>query len=174
MATGAHPILPLDIQEATWLVETTRAHPINSRINWVSSQSLAKHRTHVEEMRKRIDQRKREWLLRYEKIIQHTIKDLNFQSGDLVLIRNTEIESSLNKKMKPRYMGPMIVISRSKGVHISLLKWTVLFYKIKSERFRVIPYFARHKIEFSRDILDLLDVSKEGLQKIEASEDEVD
>ena len=36
------------------------------------------------------------------------IKDLNFSPGDLVLMRNTEIESSLDKKMKPRYNGLII------------------------------------------------------------------
>ena len=44
MVTGAHPILPLDIQEATWLVELpdkvlTRAELIGYR-----AQALAKHR----------------------------------------------------------------------------------------------------------------------------------
>jgi len=106
MATGGASNSTLDIQGSYMVSRTTRAHPLSTaELNWVSSQSLSQASTHVEEMRKRIDQRKREWLLRYEKDNQHTIKDLNFQSGDLVLIRNTEIESSLNKKMKPRYMG---------------------------------------------------------------------
>ena len=72
---------------------------------------MAKHHQHVEEMRLWINQRKHKWLLKYEKENWHTIKDLNFQPGDLVLIQNTEVESSLDKKMKPGYMGPMIVIS---------------------------------------------------------------
>ena len=32
-----------------------------------------------------------------------------------MLVRNTEIESSLDKKMKVRYTGPMAVISQSKN-----------------------------------------------------------
>ena len=72
---------------------------------------MAKHQQHVEEMRRQISQRKQEWLLRYEKENWHTIKDLNFQPGSLVLIWNTEVESLLDKKIKPRYMGPMVVIS---------------------------------------------------------------
>jgi len=33
------------------------------------------------------------------------IKDFEFNPGDLVLVRNTAIESALDKKMKARYMG---------------------------------------------------------------------
>ena len=75
------------------------------------AKALAKHQQHVEEMRRQISQRKCEWLLKYEKENWHTIKNLDFQLGSLVLIWNTEVESSLNKKIKPRYMGPMVVIS---------------------------------------------------------------
>ena len=99
MTTGAHPILPLYIQEATWLSIGFRA------------KALAKHCQHVEEMSKWINQRKHEWLLKYKKENWYTMKDLNFQLGNLILIWNIEIKSSLDKRKKPRYMEPMVVIS---------------------------------------------------------------
>ena len=50
------------------------------------------------------------WLLQYEKDHKAVIKDYNFKLGNLILIRNTVIEKSLDKKMKARYLGPMVVI----------------------------------------------------------------
>ena len=58
----------------------------------------------------RVDKTKKEWLERYERDNKISIKDFTFQPGDLVLVRNSEVESLLDKKMKPRYLGPMIVI----------------------------------------------------------------
>ena len=106
MVTGAHPILPLDIQEATWLVELPDQMLSTAELIGYRAQALAKHRQHVIEMRTRIDKRKREWLIKYEKDYNMTIKDLMFQAGDLVLIRNTEVESSLDKKNESTICRP--------------------------------------------------------------------
>jgi transposase InsO family protein len=59
MVTGAHPVLPLDIEEATWLVEYPGRVLTDSELIGLGAQSLAKHVQHVEEMRKRVDHAKR-------------------------------------------------------------------------------------------------------------------
>jgi hypothetical protein len=47
--------------------------------------------------------------------LNNTLKDFDFQHGSLILIRNTQIEKSLNKKICARYIGPLIVVSCNYG-----------------------------------------------------------
>ncbi|KDR64968.1 hypothetical protein GALMADRAFT_82465, partial [Galerina marginata CBS 339.88] len=56
MVTGAHPILPLDVKEATWLVKPPTGILTDDELIAFRAQALAKHKVHVDQMRKRIDQ----------------------------------------------------------------------------------------------------------------------
>ena len=83
------------------------------------------------------------------------IENYAFKRGDLVLVRNTKIEKSLNKKMKPRYLGPLIVVSRTKrGAYIVCeLDGAVLHNPIA--QFRIIPYLARKSIFLPEGFTDI-------------------
>ena len=63
--------------------------------------------------------------------------------GDLVLVANSSIFRSLNKKSKPRYIGPYRVIRRNQGgaYILSELDGTVILSKFAAAR--VVPYIAR-------------------------------
>ena len=117
-------------------------------------------------MRKQIDLQKLKRLREYEKDYKAVIKDFNFEPGDLVLMRHSEVESSLDKKMQPRYKGPMIVVARSKGGSYVLAEINQAISQERVAKFRILPYFARRKIEMPDGIFSVIDTSREGVERI--------
>jgi hypothetical protein len=171
MVTGMHPILPLDAAEATWMARApeqvmTREEMIGSR-----ARTLAKHRVHIRIMRDRIDREKLKRIETYERDFRAVIKDYRFEPGNLVLVRNTAIENSLDKKMKPRYNGPMIVVRRNKGGSYTLAELDGAVWHQKVARYRVVPYFARDKIEMPEGIMSIIDCDEDALTQIENQTD---
>jgi hypothetical protein len=81
-------------------------------------------------------------------------------------MRNTQVEKSLNRKMHPRYIGPLIIISRNYGGAYILaeLDGTVLHRPIAT--FRLLPYFARKNIPLPDE---LIDIDTACLQEMEKS-----
>jgi hypothetical protein len=65
------------------------------------------------------------------------------------------IEKSLNRKMRTRYNGPYVVLTRNRGgaYVICELDGSVLDQPLAA--FRVIPYFARKHIEIPYGALDV-------------------
>jgi hypothetical protein len=94
---------------------------------------------------------------RFEQDHLCTLKNFDFQRGSLVLMCNTQIEKSLNKKMHARYIGPLIVVSHNYGGAYILaeLDGTVLHCPIAA--FRLLPYFACKSIPLPPDIINIDD-----------------
>lgn len=166
MVTGAHPLIPLDIEEATWLVDLPGRVLTDSELIGYRAQALAKHSDHVEAMRQRVDQEKRVAVRKYEEYHKHTIINYDFKPGRLVLVRNTRVENSLDKKMDARYLGPMIVIRRTMGGAYLVAEMNGAMCHDRIAAFRVIPYEARHSIQIPTNIHKLIDLSKEALNEL--------
>ena len=110
----------------------------------------------------------------YAREHEHMIKDYDFQPGDLVLIRKTRVEKSLNRKMNPKYLGPMVVVRRTKGGSYIVCELNGAVYPGKVGAFRVIPYFARKSIRLKHKIEELIDLSKAELDELVAQKEEKD
>jgi hypothetical protein len=54
-ATGSHPTIPLDVVEATWMVEYPGEIISTAELVGLRAKVLAKHRQHIEEMREQVD-----------------------------------------------------------------------------------------------------------------------
>jgi len=85
-----------------------------------------------------------------------------------VLMRNTAIEKALNRKMRPQYLGPLIVISRNRGGAYILAKLDGSLFDRPTAAFRLIPYFYRSRIDLP-PLEQLLDVSRQRLDELRNS-----
>jgi hypothetical protein len=97
----------------------------------------------------------------FEQEFKNTIKDFDFKPGALVLVRNTRIEKELNRKTKPRYLGPMIVIRRTTGGSYILGEVDGTLSKLRYAAFRLVPYHPRSPRFIP--VTTLLDYSDEEL-----------
>ena len=166
LVTGAQPLVPLDIQEATWLVMVPDRLLTTEELIGYRARALARHKVHVDEMRARVSHAKRRALARFELVHRHKIRNFDFKPGDLVLVRNSGVEKSLDSKMQPRYNGPMIVIARKRGGAYVLAEMNGNVSQWQVAASKVIPYFARRHIKLPENIHEVIDQTAESLKKI--------
>jgi hypothetical protein len=88
-------------------------------------------------------------------------------------MRNTQIEKSLDRKMRPRYLGPLIVIDRNYGGAYVLceLDGSVLHRPVAA--FRILPYLARKSIPLPPNFLDIDPKRLEQLRTTEEVDDDI-
>jgi len=78
---------------------------------------------------------------------------------------------SLDRKMKPCYLGPMVVITRNKGGVYIVAEMDGSVWHEKVGAFRLVLYFARHKIYLPRGIEEFVDIAKKTLDELKESDD---
>jgi hypothetical protein len=172
--TGSHPLIPLDISEATYLLPPPDS--VLATTDHIARRALALQKRSADLARLHSDVYKARLraAVAFEKKHEITIRDFKFRKGDLVLLRNTTVEKHLNRKMRPRYLGPLIVISRNFGGAYILceLDGSVLHRPVAA--FRVIPYFARTSIPLPDGFIDIDTKRLREMEQTSASESEID
>lgn len=123
--TGTHPLLPFDITEASYLLPPPASVLSTTDLIARRAMALQKRGEDLARIHSKVFQARRNAAIRFEKEHAATLKDYNFSLGDLVLLRNTAIEKALNRKMRPRYLGPLICyyICYFRYVHIGQIPY---------------------------------------------------
>ena len=167
-ATGTHPLLPIDIAEANYLLPPPESTLTTTELILCHAMQLQKCRDQMGKLQDKVYEACIQAATRFKKEHSHTLKEFDFKPGDLVLIRNTAIEKSLNRKMRARYLGPVIVLARNQGgaYVVAELDGSVFDHPIAA--FHVIPYFACKKLRLP-PLDDLLDISKQRFQELKNS-----
>ncbi|KNZ78116.1 hypothetical protein J132_01640 [Termitomyces sp. J132] len=113
--TGTHPLLPADIVEVIYLQPLPNL--LLSTTDLIAHQAidLQRHQEDLDHLHSHVFSACCLAAICFKTEHTATIHDYNFKAGDLVLMRNTRIEVTHNKKMKTRYLGPLVVISRNCG-----------------------------------------------------------
>ena len=94
-----HPLLPLDIVEATYLLPLPDSHLMTTELIARHATELQKCQEHVTALHNQVFEARNCAAKVFEWDHSAVIKDFDFQKGVLVLVRNTAIEKSLNRKM---------------------------------------------------------------------------
>ena len=165
-ATGTHPILPIDIVEANYLFPP----PVTSTdliACWAIT--LQKRHEQLTNLQAKVYAAHVQATTRFEKEHLRNVEDFDFKPGNHVLIRNTAIEKSLNRKMHVCYPEPLIVLAQNRGSAYIVAKLDGFVFHQPAAAFHVIPYFACKNIHLP-PLQELLDISNHCFQELKDSE----
>jgi hypothetical protein len=142
LVTGQEPSLPLDIVEAQFLC------PLNEKVTTEEllanrARQLLRKDTDVALAEKRLLKSRLSRKEVYDLAHKHTISSPEFAEGSLVLVWNSRIEDELNRKMKPRWLGPMVVVRRTQGGSYILAEIDGTVSKLRYAANRLRKYLQR-------------------------------
>ena len=163
--TGSHPLIPLDIAEATYLQPPPDS--IISTPDLIARHAIALQKCSID-LEILYSKVYSAWLKAakwFKQVHQQTIRDYNFAKGDLVLLWNTQIKKSLNRKMRAWYLGPLIMIEWNyRGANILCeLDRSVLHRPVAA--FRLLPYLTQKSISLPPNFLNFNSECLKALQR---------
>ncbi|KIJ06529.1 hypothetical protein PAXINDRAFT_91864 [Paxillus involutus ATCC 200175] len=171
MAHGVKPLFPFDLAQATFLVPPPESDSLDTTaLITFRARQLQKRREDIDAIREKVLKSRFQSIKQFEQTFKNHIKDYNFAPGSLVLVRNTRVEKELNRKTKPRYLGPMLVVRRTKGGSYMLAELDGSISKLRYAAFRLLPYHARSRI--SVPVTSIVGFSDEALESMEGIEEE--
>ena len=139
MVHSVEPILPFDLAQATFLVPDLTKPLSTGDLLAVHAHQLQKRSANLAAIHNCVLASCYTSIRQFEKHYANTICDFNFAPGSLILMRNTNLGMD---KMKPRYLGPMIVLRRSCNSAYRLGKLDGAISSLCYAAFRLIPYYA--------------------------------
>ena len=140
---GQHPVLPFDITEATFMINDYKEGISASDLLALRARQLEKRPQDIAQAAASLKKHRLRSKARFEEKYHHLFRTEEFKPGDLVLMRNTAIEDALNRKSKPRYLGPFIVSRKTKRNSYVLRELDGTFMRTNVAAFRLAPYIAR-------------------------------
>lgn len=172
---GTDPVLPFDLLEATFLV--TGYHPGMSTIELLALriQQLCKRPADIEKAAQTLHKARFASKEHFEKQFQTKLIRTEFKPGDLVLVRNTPIETSHDRKPYPRYLGPFQVVQKGKGKSYIMREMDGATLGSSIATYRIIPYITReHKFMRENERLESpeADLRDARLKEIVSNESE--
>ena len=169
MVHGVEPLFPFDITEATFLVSLPEQEAFSATdlVTWRARQ-LQKRVDDLAGMEEKILKARYRSAKEFED--SHRIKDFDFAVGSLVLVRNSRVEVELNRKTKPRYLGPMIILRQTVGGSYLLAELDGLVSRLRFTAFRLLPYHPRSRTRIP--VTTVTGLEDEELDHLAEGEDE--
>ena len=140
---GVHPILPFDLTEASFMVSGFTTNMSSSELLALRIRQLERHPADVLQAAQTLKDAHFRSKAQFERRFHKKLRRSLYQPGDMVLLRNTAIEKELNKKTKPRYLGPYEVDRRTKGGSYVLKEMDGAILRQGVAAFRLYPYIER-------------------------------
>ena len=140
LAHSVEPLLPFDLAEGTYLTPDINGTMSTEDLITLQAKMLLKHPQDLARVWEKVLKAHWESVKQLEKDLGHRIKEFNFQPGHLVLVRNSPFNKGLTNKTKPRFLGPMVVIWKTKGGSYILGELDGALSKLQFTAFRLIPY----------------------------------
>lgn len=107
---GVEPVLPFDLVEATFMVEGFKSGMSPEDLLALRMRQLEKRPEDIQHAAFRLSQCRMKSKTEFEKKFQAKLMKSEFQPGELVLVRNSQVMKQMNRKTMPRYLGPYEIV----------------------------------------------------------------
>lgn len=150
---GVDPVLPFDLTEATYLVPGFQRGLTTVELLALRVRQLEKKEDDMDRAAETIRKSRMHSKEAFERRFHNRLTKREYKEGDLVLVRNKAIEEDLDRKHKPRYLGPFEVVRRTKGGSYVVKELDGSISRRGIAASRLLPYYVRDGQPISPDEL---------------------